>query len=274
MTWVREDDAMPWHPKIAPLSDAAFRLRSEAKCWSSAQLTDGIIRAAVLPAVSPSGKGQPRWATELVTAGIWHTAAELATQPCPHSLGDKPTCPPAGPDGWVIHDYLEYNPSAQHVVQDRAAKAERTRRWREAKTKRGASRDGDVTHHNLDTYQVGDPSRDASPNGHNPITNPVTEIIGDASRDAPVTSPRRDAPVSSPRPRPRPEGRRGGGPPRSATGRQHADGATGGEQQTSNPATAIRCRNCGNTLESAYHRNTCTKTDIEDQSDVIRQGDP
>lgn len=52
--------------------------------------------------------------------------------------------------GWQIPDYLDYNPSAQHVDEERIAKTERQRRWREAQRRRpvdastGASRDASV----------------------------------------------------------------------------------------------------------------------------------
>src|SRR5439155_428218 len=64
------------------------------------------------------------------------------TEPC-----DSPKCPASVdnsyPQGWVVHDYWEYQPSAQKVRNDRSAKAERQRRWLERKQarERDASKD-------------------------------------------------------------------------------------------------------------------------------------
>ena len=45
MTWVRYDDNVANHPKVAPLDDAPYRLWREAIEWSAHNLTDGVIRA-------------------------------------------------------------------------------------------------------------------------------------------------------------------------------------------------------------------------------------
>lgn len=141
MPWVRKDDRMPWHRKVAPLSDAAYRLLDEAICWSSSNLTDGRIGAAELATISKRGKA--KLAAELVSRDLWHTA-DMA---CPSEH-----CPPAGPDGWVIHDFWDYNPSKAEVLAERERKAAagrlggvrsgRTRRARkEAQAKQPASAD-------------------------------------------------------------------------------------------------------------------------------------
>lgn len=123
MTWVRNDDGMSIHRKVSPLSDAAYRLQQEAKEWCSRNLTDGRILADEFP--SSSCRATAKYAAELVRRGLWHRAGG---EHCGHPE-DK--CPPPGPDGYSIHDYLDYNPSAAEVIRDRAAKAERQRRWQE-----------------------------------------------------------------------------------------------------------------------------------------------
>lgn len=170
MTWVRKDDQMPIHRKVAPLTDAAYRLNDEAICWSSRNLADGRISVDDLAGISKRGK--PNLAAELVRRGLWHEAGHV----CP-----SPTCPPSGPDGWVIHDYLEYNPSKEKVLRERDAKAERQRRWIDAKKGRK------------------DATKDAT---------------RDASQDTPLTHAQRDANPAPPRPEesgaggPAPSGRR------------------------------------------------------------------
>jgi len=187
VTWVRRDDQASIHRKVAPLDDATYRLWSEAMEWCSRNGTDGRIGADELTEIK---RGTEPRAAKLVARNLWHQAGYQC---------DSDKCPPAGPDGWVIHDYLDYNPTKAQVKAELAAKAERTRRWRERK---GGNASGDA-------------SQKASRDGD-----------GDASRDAPVTLPR-------PAP-PRPEGSGAGDPPRAPTARRTAADAAGGGRPKSN----------------------------------------
>jgi hypothetical protein len=105
MTWVQIDDAMAEHPKVLQLGDRAFRVHIEALCYSNRNLTDGFV-----PKVIGHSRGK-RYATELVTAGIWDTAT----------------------GGYLIHDYHDYQPSAAQVEARRAANTDRVRRHRQAR---------------------------------------------------------------------------------------------------------------------------------------------
>lgn len=114
MTWLRLDDAYPDHPKVLPLSDAAFRLDVTAKCWAAARATDGLITRSdlkVLAAKLEAPRGVARVVDNLVASGLWEVSGE----------------------GWKLHDWLDYNPSAKEVAADRAAAAERMRKLREKK---------------------------------------------------------------------------------------------------------------------------------------------
>lgn len=92
MPWtVNIEEQMPWHPKVARLSDQAFRLYVHAVCWASRAETDGAIPSADLQHVAPGLRRRESLAAELVTAGLFE---------------------PTGSLGWVVHDYLDYNPSS------------------------------------------------------------------------------------------------------------------------------------------------------------------
>lgn len=93
MTWVRLDDQFADHPKIVGLSASAFRLHVTAICYAARQETDGVIPRAAAFVVK-------RIAGELVAAGLWD----------------------AHPRGYVVHDYLDYNPSASELLSKRHAK--------------------------------------------------------------------------------------------------------------------------------------------------------
>lgn len=142
MTWVRFDDLFPIHRKVAGLSDACFRLVSEAIFWCSRNTTDGIIRASEISQIT---RGNRQRAAQLVGAQLWHAAGELCAR-CAARLADAGTAEPA--DGWVIHDYLDHQPSRAKVEADKAAKADRQARW--LASKRGARQpfgaSGDASH--------------------------------------------------------------------------------------------------------------------------------
>ena len=98
MPWVKIDEGMPDHEKVAPLSDKAFRSHIEAICYSARMLTDGRVTDGIARA-----KSWHRVADALVSAGLWEVTD----------------------GGWLIHDYLDFNPSREKVESDRAAARER-----------------------------------------------------------------------------------------------------------------------------------------------------
>lgn len=120
MTWLRLDDLFPRHRKVRRLSDAAFRVHVEAKCWASHHLTDGHIPADELDDVT-TVRRPARYVAELVTRGLWHEAGhECASEHC------RPI-----PDGWLVHDFLDYNPTAVQVKAERASARRRQELYRD-----------------------------------------------------------------------------------------------------------------------------------------------
>src|SRR5262245_15699353 len=118
MPWVRFDDMMPENRKIRDLTNAAFRLHISAICWCNRHLTDGRIGHTDLKHVSDI-RSPATHAAALVNVGLW-----------------KPT-----ETGWVIHDYLEYQFSAERIRADRKAAAERQAKWKAKKREGNAVTD-------------------------------------------------------------------------------------------------------------------------------------
>src|SRR5262245_48168555 len=108
MTWVRLADDFNDHPKVLAAGTAGIALFVCSLCWSNKQLTDGYIPLAALRRLvdldDPS-----RVAARLVEVGLWERA----------------------PGGFQIHDYEQYQPSAESVREERRKNAERVRAWRE-----------------------------------------------------------------------------------------------------------------------------------------------
>lgn len=104
MEWLKLNVDLPDHPKVASLSDKAFRALIGAWCYAARFETDGH-----LPAASARPVGMTARATrELETAGLIH----------------------ANGDGWVIHDWSEHQLDAETVRRRRESARRRQERRR------------------------------------------------------------------------------------------------------------------------------------------------
>ncbi len=100
MTWVKLDDQFSDHPKVKALSDPAYRAFVDGLCFCSRYLTDGRIPAANIRAIAKT-----RAVSELVSAGMWERNG----------------------DGVLVHDYLDFQPSAKRIRAKRASDSRRIR---------------------------------------------------------------------------------------------------------------------------------------------------
>jgi hypothetical protein len=130
MSWLRIDDAFVDHPKILKTREHAplvIALQVRALAYASRQLTDGFVPTEALDGMTrdldellrtenSNYLNPDRWAEKMVSAGLW-----------------EPT-----KGGYLIHDYLEYNPSAREVRKTRKERALAGRKGGLAKSKQGA----------------------------------------------------------------------------------------------------------------------------------------
>lgn len=120
MSWIRIDDGMTDHPKIEALSDPAFRVWHRAVAYCSKNSTDGHIPTAAMRKLG----ARPKLIGELTTV----------LPPYEHPLIE------VTPTGFLMHDYLEYQPSRADVLAKRKAATERKRSQRDKqKDERGDS---------------------------------------------------------------------------------------------------------------------------------------
>lgn len=108
MPWGRLDDHYDENPKIAGLSDRAFRADIEGICYANRNLTDGFLPQAVVD------RRWKRATAELVAARRWEPAE----------------------GGYRIHDALEYSPSRADVEAKRRSERERKSRHGGAESER------------------------------------------------------------------------------------------------------------------------------------------
>ncbi len=140
MPWFKVDDGLPSHRKVLALPRGQRRLAAMGAwtlcgAWASKNLTEGRVPAAVVEEYAIPG----RVVADLLDVGLWRRVD----------------------NGYVMHDFLDYNPTAERVREEREAAAERQRRAREkARARRAeeeASRDRHTVTHALVTRGVTDP---------------------------------------------------------------------------------------------------------------------
>lgn len=93
MGWVRIDDSFYDHPGHAGLDLAAWGLWAWSLAWSNRNLTDGHIPLAVVKRMDPVGDATGA----LIASSRWDLADEVV----------------------VVHDFLEYQPSAEQIREKR-----------------------------------------------------------------------------------------------------------------------------------------------------------
>lgn len=99
MAWLKIDDRVRTHPKIVQAGPAAAWFWFCGICYCREHLTDGLILDAMLPTLAPGLAGWKKCATTLVATGLWHRVEA----------------------GYMVHDFLEWNPSRATVESQRAA---------------------------------------------------------------------------------------------------------------------------------------------------------
>ena len=105
MAWAKLDDQFVEHPRIVGLGDRAFRLQVAAICLANRKLTDGHISVHDGRILMATVKANKRHVDELLEHGVWEENG----------------------DGWVIRDYLQWNPTAESVKERRRKDQERKR---------------------------------------------------------------------------------------------------------------------------------------------------
>ena len=136
MTWLKKDDRYPEHRKIRRLTDGEYRLHDTAMHYCAKDESDGLIRTDDIGEMQ-HGKRLARHIPALVAAGLWE--------------------PVAG--GWMIHDFLDYNPSHEQLEAERAAARERQKRARSKR--RGVTPEPDDSHGVTNGVTNGDVTRES-----------------------------------------------------------------------------------------------------------------
>lgn len=155
MPWFKIDDGFHCHPKVFAAGTAAVGLYVRCGSWAAQQTSEGVIPRAVAKMY-----GTPRMIKALLEAGLWHDEAH-----------DCKLCPPVAKGVFLIHQYLDYNPSREAVETARAAKTERQRRWRQKH--RSDDADSELEQSQRDSDAI--PNQSWKQNGDESERNSVSE---------------------------------------------------------------------------------------------------
>lgn len=112
MGWVKLDDGFFLNAKALAAGRDGRDVYLASLCWSSQQLTDGIVPAHTLPIIGAlcGVTDIDQAASRLVDVGLWENHV----------------------DGWIIHDYLDWQQSKEDREEWLRRDRERKRRAREA----------------------------------------------------------------------------------------------------------------------------------------------
>lgn len=109
MAWARIDDSAYTHPKLLDLDPAAVGLWAMGLSYCADHLTDGHIpRAQVVRLIAAPASRALSLAALLVKAGLWESR---------------------GNDGYAVHDFAQWNDSAETIRRKRQAHRDRQQRY-------------------------------------------------------------------------------------------------------------------------------------------------
>ncbi len=104
VSWVKLDDKFTGHTKVLAAGPEAAWLHIEGLCYCAQQETDGVVLDNALAKLTQFSKPKAgKLAARLVEVGLWERNGA----------------------GYVIHDYLDYNPSKASLEIKRKAARKR-----------------------------------------------------------------------------------------------------------------------------------------------------
>jgi hypothetical protein len=123
MVWTRLDDQFMDHPKVAQAGPLAGWMHVAGLVYSGRYLTDGFVPTAMIPRLADfHGIGIDDRVGELATFGH-----DVENQELVDRLVELGMWEPVE-NGYQIHDYLDYQPSREEVLELRELRAEAGRR--------------------------------------------------------------------------------------------------------------------------------------------------
>lgn len=161
MPWIKIDDQFADHPKIAEVGPLAGFLYVAGLCYCGRYLTDGFIPRGQVRKLIDVDDVTPLL-TALVMAELWDECD----------------------GGYLVHDYLEYNPSGEQVKAERKAAAERQKTFRERRRQANGRLGRDASSNNGGSNAVTNGEVTTTPS---PSPSPNTDTTEGADAPIPAT---------------------------------------------------------------------------------------
>jgi hypothetical protein len=145
MSWAKLDDGFFRHPKARAAGKDGRALFLASLTWAAGHLTDGKVACHDLQLIAAEAEvNGKRTAARLVEVGLWDVVD----------------------GGWMVHDYLEYNPTAEQALALKAKRAE-AGRIGGSKPKRSKSEANTEANASANGKQNGTPSPYPYPSSEN-----------------------------------------------------------------------------------------------------------
>lgn len=164
MSFAQFHDGFYRNPKVRAAGPDAAWMWAASIGYANERLTDGFIPAVALhDLVALDAKPRLKLAAKLVEVGLW--------EPCE--------------GGWMIHDFLNWNPSKKAVLERRAANLARVNKHRDNAVSHGEG-NARVMRYNERTRGISNPPPNASvPNA----LGDAKHLLSPAPPEAPTTEP-------------------------------------------------------------------------------------
>ena len=135
MAYVLYDDGFDSHPKVLEAlahDPGSITLHVLCNLWTAKTTTPGVVTLGAVVAKAGSKTRGLKWARVLVAVGLWHAAGHACD-----------ACPQPPQDGYVFHDYGDWNPNVVAKAGQREelsrTRAEAGRKGAEARWRNGSN---------------------------------------------------------------------------------------------------------------------------------------
>lgn len=130
MAWVRIDDGFARHPKVVAAGPLAMAMQVAALCYCNRELTDGFVPRAVAKTLLDFDIDRADGTRYTVAWVSGHAGDDMSSEWI-ISLMVEAGMWDEVPGGYRIHDYHDYQPSKEQVLQEREGNRKRQAAWRE-----------------------------------------------------------------------------------------------------------------------------------------------
>lgn len=194
MAWVKFTDDFDESPKFDHVGALGMAMWVAGMAYCNRKRTDGAIhrlralRLIHFDDITYAGSDEPAELIVglLIEAGLWHAEGH-----------DCPRCPQPKAQHYIVHDYLDYQPSKESLDTKAAEEAERKAAWRAKQKGATAERPDDVPTGQTVGHPPDDREASQEASGAGPAVSPDPPVPGPVPVPEPSSKDSRNASRSS-----------------------------------------------------------------------------